>query len=134
LLSHFAAAFERELGLRFPGFSIRALRALTEYDWPGNVRQLRNVVEEIFVRLTDHAVGVDDLPVEISGNVPGLVTESHDEKTRILSALSSTRWNKKRAAERLRWSRMTLYRKMALHQIAAAQQVPLKANSAAASL
>lgn len=134
LLSHFAAAFERELGLRFPGFSARALRVLTEYDWPGNVRQLRNVVEEIFVRLTDHTVDVDDLPLEISGNIPRFVTENHDEKTKILSALSSTRWNKKRAAERLCWSRMTLYRKMALHQIAAAQQAPLKANSAAASL
>jgi DNA-binding NtrC family response regulator len=119
LLEHFAAGFETETGRRFPGFSTRAVRMLMNLDWPGNVRQLRNLVEELFVRLPDHRIEVEDLPTEITGRPPLPPLEPLDEKSRIVSALSSTRWNKKRAAERLNWSRMTLYRKMAIHKISA---------------
>ncbi len=119
LLTHFAKGFSAETGRLFPGFSSRALRALMQFDWPGNVRQLRNVVEELFVRLPNHPIDIEDLPPEISGRRAPAPAEPLDEKTRIVSALASTRWNKKRAAQSLNWSRMTLYRKMALHQIAA---------------
>ena len=117
LLQHFAETFERTLGLRFPGFTGRALSALTEYHWPGNIRQLRNVVEELFVRLPNRPLDMDDLPADFVGPQSVPDAELVDEKTRIISALASTRWNKKRAAERLSWSRMTLYRKMAFYHI-----------------
>jgi transcriptional regulator of acetoin/glycerol metabolism len=75
-------------------------------------------MEELFVRLPGRPIDVDDLPAEITGRQASFTVEPADERTRIVTALTSTRWNKKRAAERLCWSRMTLYRKMAHHQIA----------------
>jgi DNA-binding NtrC family response regulator len=124
LLDHFAQGFEIAFRQQFPGFTIRALDALMNYAWPGNVRELRNVVEELFVRRLPHRIDVENLPAEIARQVRMANFEASrdgplDEKTRIVSALTSTRWNKKRAAERLCWSRMTLYRKMALHDIKA---------------
>ena len=118
LVRHFASDFEIAFSRSFPGFSTRAMKTLVNYNWPGNIRQLRNVVEELFVRLPERPIDVQDLPTEITGRDPIVELEPADERTRIVSALTSTRWNKKRAAERLCWSRMTLYRKMALHQIA----------------
>ena len=118
LVSHFAGDFEGSFGRHFPGFAGRALKMLVNYDWPGNVRQLRNVMEELFVRLPGRPIDIDDLPAEITGRQASFSVEPADERTRIVTALTSTRWNKKRAAERLCWSRMTLYRKMAHHQIA----------------
>jgi DNA-binding NtrC family response regulator len=117
LLHHFAENFARECGAPFPGFSASAQRALLGYDWPGNVRELRNVVEELFVRLPDHPLQAEDLPFVVTGNHREKTIEAPDEKSRIVRALETTHWNKKRAAERLCWSRMTLYRKMAFHQI-----------------
>jgi DNA-binding NtrC family response regulator len=117
LLCYFAEKFGTALGLHFPGFSSRVLETLTKYDWPGNVRQLRNFVEELFVRLPGRPIDIDDLPSDITLSCPPEATEPLDERTKIISALTSTHWNKKRAAKRLSWSRMTLYRKMAQHKI-----------------
>jgi DNA-binding NtrC family response regulator len=117
LLHYFAEGFANECGVRCPGFSASAQKALLAYDWPGNVRELRNVVEELFVRLPDHPLQAEDLPFEVTGNHRQQPIEAPDEKSRIVRALQTTHWNKKRAAERLCWSRMTLYRKMAFHQI-----------------
>src|ERR1022692_1684005 len=116
LLHHFGEGFANECGGRFPGFSVGAQKALLAYDWPGNVRELRNVVEELFVRLTDHPLQPEDLPFEVTGPHREQPIEAPDEKSKIVRALETTHWNKKRAAERLCWSRMTLYRKMAFHQ------------------
>jgi DNA-binding NtrC family response regulator len=138
LLNHFAEGFAAGTGRRFPGFSSRAVRTLMEFDWPGNVRQLRNLVEELFVQLPDRPIDDEDLPPEISGRRVTAPAEPLDEKTRIVSALASTRWNKKRAAESLNWSRMTLYRKMAFHRIAGVvddtpSAEPVRARAAAVS-
>jgi DNA-binding NtrC family response regulator len=133
LLDYFVGAFQAEQPLRFPGFAASALRALTAYDWPGNVRQLRNVVEELFARLPDRPIEALDLSPEITGIDNREVAEDGDEKTRIMTALTATHWNKKRAAERLCWSRMTLYRKLAFYGIfepghPSAEQIPASAD------
>lgn len=117
LVDHFVAAFQSKLGMKFPGFTTPASRALIAYDWPGNVRQLRNVVEELFARLPDRAIDALDLPPEITGMAAREHEPAPDEKSRIVSVLTATRWNKKRAAEQLCWSRMTLYRKLAFYGI-----------------
>jgi DNA-binding NtrC family response regulator len=117
LLDHFASSFSRDMPVPFPGFSTSALRALVAYNWPGNVRELRNVVEELAVRVADHPLQVEDLPFEVTGQHLAQPIAAPDEKSKILQALETTQWNKKRAAERLCWSRMTLYRKMTFYRI-----------------
>ncbi|MEO0794421.1 MAG: phage shock protein operon transcriptional activator [Verrucomicrobiota bacterium] len=59
LTSHFAARMAGELGRATPDFSAKALRALESHDWPGNIRELKNVVERAVYRLS-----VDDEVVD----------------------------------------------------------------------
>ena len=67
--------FLRELagrgGRRVGGFTRRARQALMSYEWPGNIRQLRNVVERMIVLDTDGILDADDLPDDIAALAPG---------------------------------------------------------------
>jgi len=81
LARHFAARFADKLHRPVPAFSERALAALAAYSWPGNVREMANVIERAVVLGGDGAeggeaqIGRDDLPEEIvSGAVAGEVS------------------------------------------------------------
>ena len=87
------------------------------YDWPGNVRELKNVLEAIFINTSSAEISPGELPSYLREQWPGECTVSVGERERMLSALVATNWNKSRAADKLRWSRMTLYRKMAKYQV-----------------
>jgi two-component system nitrogen regulation response regulator NtrX len=68
LATHFAARFAAEQRLSTPNFSDDAVAALQAYDWPGNVRQLRNVIERTIILAPAARVGsveIDMLPPEI---------------------------------------------------------------------
>jgi two-component system nitrogen regulation response regulator NtrX len=68
LVSHFAARYAAEQRLATPNFSSDAIAALQAYDWPGNVRQLRNVIERTIILAPGARVGsieIDMLPPEI---------------------------------------------------------------------
>ncbi len=60
-------------------------------------------------------ISIDDLPKIFQGFVPEntiMYDEQEQERNTVLTALLSTNWNKSRAAKKLNWSRMTLYRKI----------------------
>ncbi|MCU1244420.1 MAG: Fis family transcriptional regulator, partial [Acidobacteria bacterium] len=91
-----------------------------------NVRELRNVVESAFGSRPATRIVWHDLPEWLRRRLGERVASSNpppgaplNEQQRILSALAATNWNKSRAAEKLHWSRMTLYRKLAKYQIQA---------------
>ncbi|MBR4752609.1 MAG: sigma-54-dependent Fis family transcriptional regulator [Thermoguttaceae bacterium] len=65
LLDHFIRIFSKKYDKSIKGVSQAARRRLLTYDWPGNVRQLRNVAESMVVVDFDGLVDVDDLPDEI---------------------------------------------------------------------
>jgi two-component system nitrogen regulation response regulator NtrX len=70
LADHFFTRYAREQGLAAPEISLEAMAALQAYDWPGNVRQLRNVVERTVIlapRDRMERVEADMLPAEIVG-------------------------------------------------------------------
>ena len=94
------------------------MHRLSRYDWPGNIRELKNVLESLFLHCTSSEVRTDDLPRQIIEAHVDETTLSDSERERLVNALCATQWNKSRAAEMLRWSRMTLYRKMAKYRIA----------------
>ena len=105
LFEHFAqqlAARSRFGRLRLDA---AALSRLARHDWPGNARELRNLVEAACIVFEGEALGVDALPL------PSLAVDDGEPK-RILDALERCEWNRSRAAVLLHWSRMTLYRKM----------------------
>ena len=65
LTAHFLERYSGENNKKFKGFSAEAMDYLTAYEWPGNVRQLQNVVERCVVLAASDVIGVEDLPSEI---------------------------------------------------------------------
>ena len=87
------------------------------YDWPGNIRELKNMVEAIYIDPPEDLVALEDLPEKIRDMPVTGKDKANIELHLLLTALKDTNWNKRKAAERLNWSRMTLYRKMAKYRI-----------------
>jgi two-component system nitrogen regulation response regulator NtrX len=79
LAEHFFTRYSNDQGLRPPEVSPEAMAALQAYDWPGNVRQLRNVVERTIIMTPRDRLGLvepDMLPPEIIGGQIGLASDS----------------------------------------------------------
>jgi DNA-binding NtrC family response regulator len=115
LLEHYVGVFNRLTGSRVAGFTSRALERLRVYDWPGNVRELRSAVESIFIDPPSARIDECHLPWLRTSLSPD--AEGSEERDQLLEALRITQWNKSKAAERLHWSRMKIYRKLAQYQI-----------------
>ena len=104
------------------GFSEEALAALENYAWPGNIRELQNVVERAVLLGKEEIISVSDLPRDVSGgpsiNLPraGNMTlkQALEEPERqiILDVLESNGWNRNATADSLGVNRTTLYKKM----------------------
>jgi DNA-binding NtrC family response regulator len=128
LLVHaFLKQFAEENGKPVPEIAPEAMEALLRYDWPGNVRKLRNVIENIVVMTTSPKITLRNLPVEIreASSGGGLLASTkfiptkgsrfnlHETEHRlILQALEETGGNVTQAAKRLGISRRTLHRKI----------------------
>lgn len=79
LAEHFFTRYSNDQGLAPPEISSEAMAALQAYDWPGNVRQLRNVVERTIIMTPRERLGTvepDMLPPEIIGGQIGLASDS----------------------------------------------------------
>lgn len=117
LLEHSIRELNRRFGRKVKGFTDEALETLLGYDWPGNVRELKNVVEATFISLPSREVLFIDLPKSIQGQFKEMELLPKRERDQMLSALFAAHWNKSEAAQKLHWSRMTLYRKMSKYHI-----------------
>jgi transcriptional regulator of acetoin/glycerol metabolism len=103
-----------------------AREALLGFAWPGNVRQLRNVLRTLAALCEDGRIGLEDLPAMIRQARPVVSTieeaSEHPledaERLALLTALEQTRWHMTHTAEQLGVSRNTLYRKLRKHGIA----------------
>ena len=71
LVEHFLARFSSEMGKNVAGLTADALRALSNYPFPGNVRELENVVERAVALARGRVIGLGDLPAEVSGAAAG---------------------------------------------------------------
>jgi DNA-binding NtrC family response regulator len=117
LFDYYIRRLNRVFGQNVVGFEEDALRLLLRHDWPGNVRELKNLLEAIFVNRPAEKISLSDFPESFHLWSEQPKADISDEQERLLSALFSTNWNKSKAAERLHWSRMTIYRKMAKYQL-----------------
>jgi len=117
LTDHFVQKFSAQFGRGIEGFSDEAMERLLSYDWPGNIRELLNLIERIFIDPPREKIAVADLPRSM--RYPRTVRQEAvpTEREILLYTLSQTNWNKSKAAEKLHWSRMTLYRKIAKYRI-----------------
>ena len=110
----------REMDKQLVGFDDKACRLLLDYPWPGNLRQMKNVIR----RATLLATGKYITPLELSDlpetNTPAATLPLRNEETEkqhIIEALRQTGNNKSRAAQLLGIDRKTLYNKLKLYGI-----------------
>jgi DNA-binding NtrC family response regulator len=116
LVREFCKEFAPMATQEMPEFSEDFLNALLDYDWPGNIRELKNLIESLFLRQLPHKVGAEHLPMHLRRCLEK-PERLGDERSRLLSVLLATKWNKTKAAQTLNWSRMTLYRKIEKYNI-----------------
>ena len=130
LIDHFIKMFSKFHGKQIRGMAPAARRKLLAYQWPGNVRQLRNVVESMVVVDYDGLLDVDDLPEELadtaepaaapaSSSLAGLVGKPLDEVERMFIAetLRQAAGNREEAATMLGIGERTLYRKIKEYEL-----------------
>ena len=116
LADHFLRRFG---GSTAPSLSPDALEAMQEYPWPGNIRELRNVIERAVLLARGSTIRAQDLPLTVSGGaaspaslVGGQLTLADLERRHIEAVLTQTSWHQGRSAEVLGISSKTLYRKI----------------------
>jgi transcriptional regulator with PAS, ATPase and Fis domain len=90
-------------------------RSILEYAWPGNVREVRNFVEAIFIDPPPGPIDFDHLPPAFQGIFSRHRGPEEAEREALREVLRQTHWNKAEAARAMNWSRMTLYRKLSKH-------------------
>ena len=111
LAEHILGRLSRDGSFAKPALSAEADRALREYPFPGNVRELENILERAMTLCDGSAIQRDDLGISLDAVSPDGSTASDDdgldtllesvEKETILNALEQTRWNKTAAAKLL---------------------------------
>jgi DNA-binding NtrC family response regulator len=119
LLTAFLDQINKENNTDVKGFTPEAKSALYRYDWPGNIRELRNCVEAAIVLCKGEFVELNDLPPNISKNNESQsisldigLSLAEVEKQVILTTLNNCKGNKSKTAEVLKIGRKTLHRKL----------------------
>ena len=122
LAQHFLKEAADETGSKVTGITEAAMTALTNYEWPGNIRQLRNSIRTMVVMCDHDKIDIRDIPGEIhkvrqlpaSAAATGLagVALNDLEKQAIAETLAKTKGNREKAASILGIGERTLYRKI----------------------
>jgi len=141
LAEHFLAKHAGELKKQIVGFTPDAMEALRQYRYPGNVRELQNVIERAAVLARGQMIDANDLPQHVidaraaealAASLRGgtVRSDSHSdtegpwtpmpleealrepERKILLKALKANNWNRQKTAEQLQINRTTLYKKM----------------------
>jgi formate hydrogenlyase transcriptional activator len=117
LVTHFAEIFGRRMGREIERIPTETMSALSSYQWPGNIRELQNLIERAVI-LSNDGVLPNPLPAAGAEGVsisPGATTLRDSERILILNTLKAVRWvigGPKGAAARLGLKRTTLIHKM----------------------
>lgn len=131
LANYFLNKIVKDLRREIPLISGEAMKYLMEYSYPGNIRELKNMIERMVILCNDRNIGVEDLPLEIKmksdtvenktvigvGPLKNILEQEiyaldDVEKVVIAMALQKTRWNKQETSKLLGIGRTTLYEKI----------------------
>ena len=118
LIDHIIGKYNRIQGRNISGISPDVAATLMAYDFPGNVRELENIIEQAFVLCRSDTIELKHLPVELrpthgfSSDNSGTNNIREMEKQLIVEALRKYGGNRKRAARELGIDASTLYRKI----------------------
>ena len=131
---HFLKQFASQMQKNIKGFDDDAIRKLTSFDWPGNVRQLRNVVERAVILCETDQISAKELPLmDVETLIDHIPTTNEEfkrmkkqlrekavsklEKDFVLNALMRNNWNVTRAAEQVGLQRTNFHNLMKKHGI-----------------
>ncbi len=114
IAKYFLTKYAQSMNKNVLDFSPQALEMIGGYDWPGNIREVRNVVERAMVVAKGNQIQVEDLSFPFPSQSMSLVGESLEdvEKNHIEKILNLTKGNIAQAAEILKLSRLTIYNKI----------------------
>jgi len=114
LVNHFMDNFSKEFNKPMKGISSMAEKLLVEYNWPGNIRELKNVIERAIILGTDENLLLENLPLEIVAKAsqmtvpmttfklpPEGIDIEEVERELIKQSLDMTDWNQSKAAKKL---------------------------------
>ena len=125
LAEHFIKKHSVHTGQKINGISKEAHSVLLNYNWPGNIRELENVIERAVILTRSNLIMPQDFPERLDHQKPIVNNKDHDqnhlnlkdalqspEKDFIVKTLESVKWNRTQAAKALGVERTTLYKKM----------------------
>ncbi|GIX40330.1 MAG: acetoacetate metabolism regulatory protein AtoC [Leptospiraceae bacterium] len=129
LFNHFVTEFNEKYGKSVTKLSPDVLKFFQNYDWPGNIRQFKNVLESMVIMAKDDTLTMEDIPEELLKGpspstkkklvdtiIPGISLEEY-EKAIIQKNLAFTNGNREKTAQLLGISQRTLYRKLNEYQL-----------------
>jgi len=131
LAQHFLDTFNKKLGKNIKGFSKKTVKLIYEYNWPGNIREMENMIERCLIICEKDIVDVDDLPSQIRTAEPvgdddldsslfsddSIIPFEKLKEDSIRHALKITKGNIVEAAKKLQLGRATIYRLMEKYNI-----------------
>ncbi len=110
-VNHYATLF----GKKITALSTEVLRTLMTYTFPGNIRELQNIIEHASIFCDGTSIEMDHLPEDLVSSIAKRAAPN--EKEQIISAIKSTKNNKTAAAEELGMHKATLFRKIKKYNI-----------------
>lgn len=125
-INHFIAQANKELNKKVKKLSPEVKEIIYKYDWPGNLRELKNIIKRAVLLTHGDEIGIAALPQEMMLAIEMMQnSDPHDlkaiqadnEKDMILKTLQEVKYNKTKAAKLLNIDRKTLYYKMAKYNI-----------------
>ncbi len=131
LAQHFLDTFNNKLGKNVKGFSKKALKLIYEYNWPGNIREMENMIERCLIICEKDVIDLDDLPSNVRAAEPAnnadisaalfsdetIIPFEKLKEESIRHALKITNGNIVEAAKKLQLGRATIYRLMEKYHI-----------------
>lgn len=117
--NHFLAVANAELEKEVEGFSEEVTTLFKNYEWPGNLREMKNIIKRSVLLAKGDTIAIDVLPAEMSAqqNQPLYSYSKSNEEQAIKDALEKADYNKSKAAKLLDIDRKTLYNKLKLYNI-----------------
>lgn len=119
--NHFLALANTELEKHIRGFSADVVTLFNNYSWPGNLREMKNIIKRSVLLEQSGTITLEVLPVEMKNEKqepqPEIIYNKFTEEDAIKKALEQTNYNKSKAAKLLDIDRKTLYNKLKLYNI-----------------